>query len=774
MKKKYYFICLALVLMFFQLQAQENNIIPIPNKTEYKKGMFKFSSCTALLFDKNDAEIEQALAPLVTKFKKAASIDLLSPSQCDSKSQLSVSLDPSISNEEGYQLQVGEKEISISAKKPVGIFYAVETLLQLLPEEIESAAPQPKVNWEVPCVTIEDAPRFAYRGIMLDAARHFMPVDSIKRILDLLAMQKMNRFHWHLTDNQGWRFESKKYPKLVEIGAYRKGSPMKHNVTYNYNSLPNDSLYGGYYTQQQMKEVVQYAADRFITIIPEIEMPAHAESAIASYPELACVDSAGQPFPYPQDIQGEFCTKDETINFLTDILSEVIEIFPSHYIHIGGDEADKENWKTCKHCQKIIKGNGLQNVQELQSYFIKRIEAFVNSKGRSIIGWDEIMEGGIAPNAAVMSWTGIKSGIEAAKQHHEVVMAPLPYSYFDHAQSAAPGEPEAYPGLTMLNNVYDYEPVPAALTPEQAKFIKGAQANLWSEYVPTASHAEYMLFPRAIALAEVTWANPEQKNFSDFTRRLLHYNKRLNFHQVNYSRHMYDIRLSNLEKKRSRMVATISGSENGAPIYYTLDGSIPDKKSAKYKRPLTISKSATLTAAILNEGKVIDMAVKDYIMHKAVGKKISYKIPPDYNKSGLDGLVNGSLADDVRFNDYRNEDEERYNDDKWLGWNDKVLEATIDLGKSEKIDSVNMRFYHNVPFGIFIPKSVTLQLSADGVNFEEVAAAEIELPKATGAVPLAFPLTNKSTRFIRVIAEPYGKTPAGNNAELFIDEIIVK
>jgi hexosaminidase len=774
MKNKIFLLIPALLSFYYSSKAQHANpVIPAPSKIQWGKGNFIFTSCTRLQLDQKDNKLQEAMAPLVRKLKNAATIDLVEKGGCGDR-LVTVSLTTSVSNGEGYKLLISPQKIAIVARKPAGVFYAVQTLLQLLPEAIESSLPIKGVHWLVPCVQIEDAPRFPYRGIMLDVSRHYMQLDSIKRIIDFLAMQKMNRFHWHLTDNDGWRFESRKYPKLTTIGAYRKGSPVHNRITYNYNSLPDEPVYGGYYTQEQMKEVVDYAARRYITVIPEIEMPAHAMAAIAAYPQLACLDSNGREFPYPQQIQGEFCTKDETFTFLTDILSEVIDIFPSRYLHIGGDEADKLNWRTCQFCVQRMKQEGLKNVHELQSYFIKRIEKFVNSRGRSIIGWDEIMEGGAAPNAGIMSWTGVKNGMEAARNNHEVVMTPLPYCYFDHFQSDAPGEPDAYSGLTMLSNVYQYEPLPKELDKQKAKYITGAQGNLWTEYVPTAYHAEYMLFPRSTALAEVTWSQPSNKGYSDFIRRLRMYNKRWNRHSVHYSTHMYDIRLGNIKVEDGKYKVTISVPKNSNPVYYTLDGSVPTGNSAIYKRPISIMQSCKLTAAIMMNGRIVDLADKKYILHKGIGKKGFLKILPDFRKGDLDAWHNGSLCDDKRMNDERYQDEERYNDDKWVGWDNQNFDGTLDFGKEEIINKINMRFYHNIPYGILIPKSVTVQASDDGLDFRNVFTQAMKFPDSVGAIPLHIALPGIQTRYLRIIAEPYGKTPAGNNASLFVDEVIVE
>lgn len=752
-------------------------IIPRPHYSVQKAGQFKFTKCTRLKYDEKNGQLANALTPLVKKMKIAAGIDIGGKQTgCSDRSTIEIEIADSIENEEGYRLNVGTNKIHITAKTASGVYYAVQSLLQLLPAEIESTVLQPSVNWEIRNTVIRDAPRFKYRGVMLDVARHYMHVDSVKRLIDLLSMQKMNRLHWHLTDNDGWRFQSKKYPKLTEIGAYRKGSPIGNNVTYDYASKPDEALYGGYYTQEEMRDIVRYAADRFVTIVPEIEMPAHAAAAIAAYPFLSCLDSNGNAFPYPQQIQGEFCTKDQVFDFLNDILAEAMDIFPSKYIHIGGDEAEKENWKSCTHCKRRMESEGLKNVHELQSYFIRRIEKFVNSRGRNIIGWDEIMEGGIAPNAAVMSWTGVKNGMVAASKGHEVVMTPLPYCYFDHYQSDDPQEPLTYSGLTMLSNVYAYEPIPEGLARENERYILGAQGNLWTEYVPSAKKADYMLFPRSTALAEVNWSNPAHKNYDDFLMRLAAYKKRLDLHGVNYAKHMYDIRISDMEPAGGKFFVRVSGVPSNEIVRYTTDGTRPNQHSPIYKSPVAITRSCKFTAAVMRGGAIIDLADKDFVLHKGVGKRSSLRIAPSgsYHKGGLNNWHNGSLTDDVRINDVRYMDELRYNDDLWSCWPGEVFDGTIDFGVPENVSKVTVRFFHNIPHGAIIPKSVVVQVSNDGKQFTDVAVQKPEYPKNNGTVTVSMALAHQPFRYLRVIAEPYGKTPYGNKAWLFVDEVIVE
>ncbi len=764
---KRFFLFFFIIPLFAPAQPSVS-IIPEPASIVMGKGRFLFSSNTFISFDKKDDSLMTALSPLLLRFKQAAGIDLEKGKKTSSSSQIEVTLDSSFSSGEGYQLVVKPNRIRIEAKTAAGIFYAVQSLLQLLPVQIEQNARQKNISWSLHCIKIEDAPRFQYRGIMLDVARHYMPLEFIKKLIDLLAMQKMNRLHLHLTDSQGWRFESKKYPKLMEIGAYRKGTPL--NTTYDYNSRPGDSLYGGYYTQEQLKGLVKYAADRFITIVPEIEMPAHSKAALASYPEFACLDSTGKSFAYPEHIQDEYCTKDETFEFLDNILSEVMDVFPSPYIHIAGDEASKVNWRTCPICQKRMRDEGLKNGEELQSYFIRRIEKFVNSKGRNIIGWDEILQGGLAPNATVMSWTGIEGGIKAAQQQHKVIMTPGEYCYFDHYQTDAPGEPAAIGGLTTLAKTYSYDPVPAELTGDEAKYILGAQGNLWTEFIPDPSKAEYMLFPRSVALAEVDWTAPAKKNYADFISRLTRYLKRLDVYTVNYSRHLFDIQLSTSVTHTSELMATLSGVPDPYRIHYTLDGSKPVSSSFLYTAPFPIKQSCTLTAAVLVDQHIIDLEKKALVLHKAVGQHITLQTPPSryYNKGGDAAWVNGRLGNDDHFND-----------DDWLGWNGSDFDGTIHFASATRTSTLHTRFFHDPASGVWVPKIITVQVSDNGVDFKTVAEKKMDVPMNSGAAPFNLSWPEMDTKYLRIIASPYGIIPsgspdAGDDAWLFVDEMMVE
>jgi hexosaminidase len=420
----------------------------------------------------------------------------------------------------------------LEAQTPQGIFYGMQTLRQLLPYQIERSYLS-NIAWTIPCVEIEDEPRFVHRGLMLDVCRHFMPKEFVMKFIDMLAYHKMNTFHWHLTEDQGWRIEIKKYPKLTEIGAYRNRT-LEGRYTSPEKRKWDNTRYGGFYTQEDIKEVIAYAQKRFITIIPEIEMPGHAVAALTAYPGLSCT---GGPF----EVEGLwgifndiFCPKEETFEFLENVLAEVAELFPSEYIHIGGDEAPKTRWKNCAHCQELIRKEGLKDEHELQSYFIKRIEKFVESKGKHIIGWDEILEGGLAPNATVMSWRGEAGGINAAKQNHDVIMSPNTYVYLDYFQANPKTQPLAIGGFLPLWKVYSYNPMPASLTPAEAKHVLGVQGNIWTEYIPTTDHVEYMAFPRGAAIAETGWSPDAKKNYADFKERIIQQFKRYDAIGWNY------------------------------------------------------------------------------------------------------------------------------------------------------------------------------------------------------------------------------------------------
>lgn len=534
---------------------EDYQIIPKPVSIETKTGRFLVDGNTKVA---GVSELKNEGDYLATMLSNASGSDIKFTS--DASGSIEIKLDSSIENNEGYHLSVAYDKIVISGKTATGIFYGIQTLRQLLPASIEGELA--KVDeLTIPAVSITDSPRFKYRGMHLDVARHMYPVEFVKTYIDLIALHKMNKFHWHLTEDQGWRIEIKKYPKLTEVGAWRNGTINGHHP----GTSNTEEKYGGFYTQEEVKDIVKYAADRHITVIPEIELPGHSSAAIAAYPWLSCfpeeptvvtnnmgskkgkeIQAAGTP-KIVQETWGVFndvySPSEETFAFLQDVLDEVITLFPSEYIHIGGDECPKKNWERSPLCQEIIKREGLKDEHELQSYFIQRIEKYLNSKGKQIIGWDEILEGGLAPNATVMSWRGTEGGIEAAKQKHDVVMTPGHSCYFDHYQvktkEEKAKEPLAIGGNTTVADVYAYEPMPEELSADEQQYILGAQGNVWTEYMRTTDYVEYMILPRMSALSEVVWSSKENKDWEDFSGRLNTLKDRYEALGLNYAKHTF-------------------------------------------------------------------------------------------------------------------------------------------------------------------------------------------------------------------------------------------
>lgn len=530
------------LLLGLLVNAQEINLIPKPSTLNKKAGVFTITPATQIILAEKGLDKSARFLNDYLQKMYGFRLKVIANGALKNKTNL-ITLDMEMIGHPipgAYTMVINPAGVSIGGDNATGAFYAVQSLIQLLPLE-------KKEQLSIPCLEMEDHPRFAYRGMHLDVARHFLPLDFVKKYIDFIAMYKMNTFHWHLTEDQGWRIEIKKYPKLTEVGAFRNGTIIGHHP----GTGNNNKREGGFYTQEQVKEIVAYAAERYITVIPEIEMPGHASAAIAAYPQLSCFpeeatphapkvtwhgDSSGKQVQQSWGVYTDvFSPTEYTFNFLQNVLDEVMQLFPSQYIHIGGDECPKDNWKRSAFCQQLIKEKDLKDEHGLQSYFIQRIEKYLNSKNRRIIGWDEILEGGLAPNATVMSWRGEKGGIEAASQHHNVIMTPGNWVYFDHSQTKK-DDSVTIGGYLTVQKVYGYEPLPAEMPKENSKYILGAQANVWSEYMKTPSKVEYMIFPRMSALSEVLWSAPEQKSWPDFEKRMLAEMKRYEWWGVHYSK----------------------------------------------------------------------------------------------------------------------------------------------------------------------------------------------------------------------------------------------
>ncbi len=759
MKRNRLFVVLFVFVLLRSFSQQQTDvvlpIIPKPKECIVLKGNFILSSSTKIVAQASVLQNEIGwLNEYLNKYY-GFSLQVVSSIPTNNNYIQFETPDWEAGLKENYHLSISEKRISILAEgNAAGNFYAIQTLLQLLPIEKSK-------ELSLPCVQIKDAPRFQWRGMHLDVCRHFYPVSFIKKYIDLIALYKMNTFHWHLTEDQGWRIEIKKYPKLTQVGAWRKGTMIGAYRDQKFDSIP----YGGFYTQEEIKEIVAYAAKKHITVVPEIEMPGHSVAAIAAYPWLSCT---GKPKEVEKGwgvFEDVYCTKDSAFNFLQDVLDEVMALFPSNYIHIGGDECPKTKWKTCAHCQSMIKKEKLKDEHELQSYFIKRIEKYVNSKGKQIIGWDEILEGGLAPNAAVMSWQGIEGGIAAAKQKHNVVMTPGSHCYFDHYQSWPADEPLAIGGYTPLEKVYAYEPIPAELNAEEQKYILGAQANVWTEYILNEKHVEYMAVPRMAALAEVLWTPKEKKNETDFLIRLQKHFLLLDKLDVNYAKTLYKVEQKISKEKNIQL--ELKANPSLGDIHYTVDGSVPTAHSLKYISPIELTKNVTVKAALFQntiiKGKT---SAKNYVINKASNKEVTLKNLPSksYSGNGSFTLVNGVVATLPRISE------------QWLGWNGNDMEAIVNLKEEQEISEMKVGFLKEELSWIYLPKEIEFLISNDGINFNSIGKVISENINQE-----RFAIANIKTqkvRYVKIIAKNFGKIPsgkpgAGEGSWLFCDEIMI-
>ena len=653
-------------------------------------------------------------------------------------------------------MDVNSKEVYIAGDNEAGVFYGIQTLIQLLPAIKKSTLP-------IPQLIINDHPRFAWRGMHLDVARHIFSVAYVKKYIDYLALQKFNTFHWHLTDDQGWRIEIKKYPKLTGVGSCRN-----QTLVGRYGSDQYDSTkYCGYYTQAEIKEIVKYAAERYISVIPEIDMPGHCVAALTAYPYLGCSKGPYKVMETWGVATDVLCAgNDSTYVFMQDVLDEVMQLFPSEYIHIGGDECPKEKWKTCPVCQQRIKDEKLKDEHELQSYFTRRIEKYVNSKGRKIMGWDEILEGGLAPNAAIMSWRGESGGITAAKQNHYVVMSPENPFYINHSQTR--NEDSVTQGqYNPIENVYNYDPVPKDLNEKQAAYILGGQGNLWSEYLDNEKKLEYMLFPRIAAVAEVLWSPKQKRNWPDFEKRLPGILERYKFLGINYSTAYYDLQPTVIPSGKNEIRWKLESRNKDGQIVYVLDSNI--NSSNNYKDPLLIDKTGLYGGALTNsEHRIISNWIwQHFYLNLATGKKISLITEPNKNYS-LGGSF--TLVDGIQ------NEKGMLRSAQFLGFNGKDLEAVVDLGENKNISEIILHAFEQKGSWIYKPSSVSFYKSDDGQHF-----SPIESPVSmTGTKNLLYKTSIPlNARFIKVVAKnngtiASGEPGGGNNAWLFVDEIEVR
>lgn len=770
MKMKYWLLAASFTLFSCgegqKTSLQDNGIIPQPNQMAAGKGSYLLQG------EKSVAVSSDESAMKVFRYFRDAlknTAVTLKPVSPDEPADIRLLTDKSLPDE-AYRMEVAADGIRItSGASGAGWFYGVQSLLQLMPAGIYDAARTYEGKIEIPAVDISDAPRFPHRGAMMDVGRNFLPKEEVLKFLDVMAMYKLNKFHFHLTDDQGWRIEIKKYPKLIEVGSWRKQTQVGH-CDYYYPRRFDGKEQRGYYTQEDIREIVKYASDRFITVIPEIEMPGHASAALAAYPQYSC--GLGKTYvvrDYFDVFDEVYCPREITFAFLKDVLTEVMDLFPSHYIHIGGDECPKKAWKKCAHCQALIKREGLKDEDALQSWFIHRIEQFVNSKGRDIIGWDEILEGGLAPNATVMSWRGEEGGIEAARQKHKVIMTPGKKCYFDYYQESPEFAPLAIGGFLPLDSVYAYNPLPSVLTPEEQSYIIGTQANVWGEYIQTPEYFEYMAFPRLLAMAEVQWTQPARKDFGTFVRRLDKEFKRLDACGVNACRNFYEVNFSGAWNDASEgYEVALETFCPDSEIYYAVNDSLVSSESLLYKNPVRLSGDAILYAVVYRDGKPLGKVThKSFAVNKATGSSYTCQPLPASEKvnQGI-GLTDGvrGYARDLR---------------RWVIFSGDTVRITLDLGKTIPVGKVSFASLWR-PYDMLWPVSgLSVGVSEDGKTFASVGNRRFDYdftPTEATRFPVSFSFAETPARYVRLEFLSGGLCPKGYYHEgqpsrLALDEI---
>ena len=744
-------------------------IIPKPLDVNCKgDASFLLKDGVAVIYPENNQKMQDNAEFLVDYVEKQTGVKLTSHAGMPVDGAICLTLDLNDDNAEAYKLIVNDKRVCISGASEAGVFYGIQTLRKSLPVAQD-------INVNLSAVEIYDKPRFAYRGAMLDVARHFYTVDEVKTFIDMLALHNINRFHWHLTDDQGWRIEIKKYPKLMSVASERKETVVGRWYSGIYDGKP----YGGYYTQDELRDVIDYAAKRHITIIPEVDLPGHMQAALTAYPELGCTGGPYEVRTIWGVSQDVLCVgNDFTLQFVKDVLSEVADIFPSEYIHIGGDECPKVRWEKCPKCQERIKSLGLKSdakhtkEQRLQSYMIQEAAKYLKEKGKRIIGWTEILEGGLVPDATLMSWIGESGGIEAAHQHHDVIMTPNTYLYFDYYQSKkVEDEPLAIGGYLPIEKTYNYEPMPKELTKEEQQYIKGVQANLWTEYIPVFSQVQYMVLPRLGAAAEVQWTDPSKKDYKDFLRRVPHLVAVYDCYGWNYATHVYDVNVDMKADTVNHVLNVQLSTMADDPIYYTLDGQDPTEKSLKYTKPFTIDQSVVLKTMAVHPDRTSKISVDTIRFNKATLKPVVL-LQPNESRFSPDGPV---VLVDGRNGNYS------FDTGAWLTVAGNDLEAVINMQAETILRSASVHVYVRKDAWLFDARGFSVSVSSDNKNYKEVASQEykqMQESDSDGIIEheLSFDPCKATYVKIKVISEksmPDWHWDAGKAPFLLVDEIIL-
>lgn len=744
-------------------------IIPKPLDVNCKgDASFLLKDGVAVIYPENNRKMQDNAEFLVDYVERQTGVKLTSHAGMPVDGAICLTLDLNDDNAEAYKLIVNDKRVCISGASEAGVFYGIQTLRKSLPVAQD-------INVNLSAVEIYDKPRFAYRGAMLDVARHFYTVDEVKTFIDMLALHNINRFHWHLTDDQGWRIEIKKYPKLMSVASERKETVVGRWYSGIYDGKP----YGGYYTQDELRDVIDYAAKRHITIIPEVDLPGHMQAALTAYPELGCTGGPYEVRTIWGVSQDVLCVgNDFTLQFVKDVLSEVADIFPSEYIHIGGDECPKVRWEKCPKCQERIKSLGLKSdakhtkEQRLQSYMIQEAAKYLKEKGKRIIGWTEILEGGLVPDATLMSWIGESGGIEAAHQHHDVIMTPNTYLYFDYYQSKkVEDEPLAIGGYLPIEKTYNYEPMPKELTEEEQQYIKGVQANLWTEYIPVFSQVQYMVLPRLGAAAEVQWTDPSKKDYKDFLRRVPHLVAVYDCYGWNYATHVYDVNVDMKADTVNHVLNVQLSTMADDPIYYTLDGQDPTEKSLKYTKPFTIDQSVVLKTMVVHPDRTSKISVDTIRFNKATLKPVVL-LQPNESRFSPDGPV--VLVDGRNGN-------HSFDTGAWLAVAGNDLEAVINMQAETILSSASVHVYVRKDAWLFDARGFSVSVSSDNKNYKEVASQEykqMQESDSDGIIEheLSFDPCKATYVKIKVISEksmPDWHWDAGKAPFLLVDEIIL-
>ena len=751
------------------------DVVPHPNEVYVQDGSFDASAASVYYGNDLDERSKAAVNAFAQQlFLTCGSEGSVVEGASDNG--IVFELDNTLAHE-AYAIAVSPKKVAVKASDLNGFVYAIQTIKQMLPVEVFGNTPAADLDWTLPCVEIQDAPRFSYRGLHMDVSRHFFTMDEVKKYIDIMEVHKLNTLHWHLTDDQGWRLEIKKYPRLTEVGSIRKKTLVGHLFD---SEIYDDKEYGRgcYYTQDQVKEILEYAAAKGITVIPEIDLPGHMLAALAAYPELGCTGG-------PYDVWGKWgvaddvlCVgKEETMKFLEDVLTEVCELFPAEYVHIGGDECPKVRWEACPHCQAKIAELGLKDDEKyqaehyLQGYVTARMEEFLHSKGKKLIGWDEILEGELAPNATVMSWRGVAGGLQAVRMGHDAIMTPNTFFYLDYYQSLdKENEPLAIGGYLPVEKCYSYEPTTAGMTDEEKSHILGVQANLWTEYIETADHLFYMLLPRLAALAEVQWCQPEVKDWNRFLDSADDFCAIYDIMGYSYGDHLFDTRGV---CQTGDGVSVVLEAQGETPIHYTLDGSEPTPESPLYTEPVKITQTCTIKARSLRGGQMSGRTFeKSFTAHKAMGRPVELvtKTHPNYTFNCPDLLTDGLVG------------EGPYNSGDFAGWYNQPFEVIVDMG-GDTYSEVTLSTIVFKYDWIMNPTSLTVQTSEDGETFTDIAHMNIEcegqMDDANGCQDYTLAFGETSAKYLKVIAGcctslPEWHTGAGHPAFLFVDEVIVK